>query len=58
MEEFISANVHAGIAMNAHIARLPPNLPVDAGQQEEAKGTVPGDGTTFKDLLDPCFNLF
>ena len=58
MEEFSSADVPAGIAINAHIAGLRANQPVDAGQQEEAKGTVPGDVTTFKDLLDSCIKLF
>ena len=58
MEEFISADVPAGIAINAHIAGLRANISVDAGQQEEAKGTVPGDVTTFKDLLDSCIKLF
>ncbi len=58
MEEFSSADVPAGIAINAHIAGLAANLPVDASQQVEAKGTVPGNVTTFKDLLDSCIKLF
>ena len=55
MKEFSSADIPAGIAIDA---ALRANLPVDASQRVEAKGTVPGDVTTFKRLLDSCIELF